>query len=305
MDATGDPSRPENNSATTLPPQIVDRSGKISVPFAGDIQVEGLTLREIRHEIESKLAKRALEPQAIVSLPETGAGTVTVLGDAVTVSSAVKLRATGDRILEVIGRSGGIKVQEYETLVSLQRGNKRGTIYYPKLVRDPKENIYVQPGDIISVSRYQRKFEAFGALVSLVQTQGLTGQFTFESEHLSLGEALSKTGGLLDSRADALEVYLYRMETRETLRSIGVDLAPFRLSQQSIPTIYRVSLGDPSGFFLTHRFPMRDKDIIYVPNAKSVEVAKFFDNVRTITGGVSGITGDAYATTYPAHAVGH
>lgn len=304
LNAPGDSSRPDNNTATKVPPQIVDQSGKISVPFAGDVEVKGLTLREIRHKIESNLAKRALEPQAIVSLPETGTGTVTVLGDAVTTSSAVKLRASGDRILEVIGRSGGIKVQEYETLISLQRGNKRGTIYYPKLVRDPKENIYVQPGDIISVTRYQRKFGAFGALLSLVQTQGLTGQFNFESEHLSLGEALSKTGGLLDSRADAVEVYLYRMEARETLRSIGVDLKPFRSSQRLIPTIYRVNLSDPSGFFLTQRFPMRDKDIIYAANAKSVEVAKFFDHVRTVTGGVAGITGDVYATTHPAHAVG-
>ncbi len=298
-----DPARRGNNYVA-LPPQAVDQAGRISVPFAGEVPVVGLTLQEIRREIESRLAKRALEPQAIVTLPDLGTGSVTVIGDATTAAN-MRLRASGDRILEVIARSGGSRVPEHETVVSLQRGGHQATIYYPTLLSSPRENVYVQPGDIVTVSRYQRKFAAFGALSSGAVTSGLTGQFPFESERMSLQEALSRTGGLSDSRADAVEVYLYRVEERETLDAMGAKLKAFKKEQRLIPTIYRLNLRDPSGFFLAQRFQMRDKDIIYVANARSVEVTKFFDYIGAITGGVAGIAGDVLDTRNSIRALLH
>ncbi len=300
-----DPSQRQGSNQASVPPQVVDQSGKISVPFAGDIAVTGMTLREIRREIESRLAKRSLEPQAIVSLPETGAGNITVVGDGVgsAATGNVRLRPTGDRVLEVLGRAGGIRYPGYETYVSLQRRNRVATIYYPNLIASPQENIYVQPGDIINVGHYQRRYAAFGALNLVGQTMGLTGQFPFNGEHLSLQEALSATGGLSDTRADAFEVYLYRSEEPRTLRLIDVDLKQFGPGQRLIPTIYRLNLRDPSGFFLAQHFMMRDKDIIYVANSRSVEVAKFFDYLHTVTGGVATVTEDISSARAAARAI--
>jgi polysaccharide export outer membrane protein len=52
----------------TLPSQAVDARGLFTVPFAGDIKAAGRPLSEIRHEIETKLAKRAIEPRVEVAL---------------------------------------------------------------------------------------------------------------------------------------------------------------------------------------------------------------------------------------------
>jgi polysaccharide export outer membrane protein len=41
---------------------------------------------------------------------------------------------------------------------------------------------------------------------------------------------------------------------------------------------------------------MRNKDVIYVSNADSVEVVKFLDYLRAITSTVSGVAGDAVLT---------
>jgi len=67
----------------TLPSQMVDRSGTISVPFAGQVPAAGQSLPEIQREIESRLANRAIEPQVIVTFAEQNATEVSVVGDVV------------------------------------------------------------------------------------------------------------------------------------------------------------------------------------------------------------------------------
>jgi polysaccharide export outer membrane protein len=52
----------------TLPLLVVDAKGILAIPFAGDIKAAGRPLSEIRREIETNLAKRAIEPGVEVAL---------------------------------------------------------------------------------------------------------------------------------------------------------------------------------------------------------------------------------------------
>jgi polysaccharide export outer membrane protein len=97
---------------------------------------------------------------------------------------------------------------------------------------------------------------------------------------------------LSDLRADARQVFLYRLEDREILTAMKVKLDRFPASQRLIPTVYRANFRDPSSFFVGQRFPMRHKDVIYVANADSVEVVKFLNYLRAITSTVSGVAVD-------------
>jgi len=276
----------------TLPPQHVDQTRIISVPYAGDILAAGRTVKEIEEDIRSKLANRAIEPQIIVSLVERNATQVAVVGDVINGANKFQIQLGGERILDMISRAGGIKYPGYESFVTLQRGKRKATVYFPTLVRNSAENIYVAPGDTLYVYREQQKYVALGALALVGQTQGLTAQFTFDQERLSLNEGVAKAGGLLDTRADPRQVFLYRLEYRESLEKMGVDLTKFPHEQQFIPTVYRTNFRDPSSFFSAQQFQMRHKDIIYVSNADSVEVVKFLDYISAITGTVSGVAGD-------------
>lgn len=280
----------------TLPAQPIDTSGIITVPYAGAIRVLGRTTREIERDIEGKLASRAVEPQVVVSLVEHNSSSVTVIGEGVTAANRLKLTGTGERILDIISRAGGTRYPAYELFVTLQRGNRRATVHFPRLVEDLRENIRVAPGDTIYAFRNQQKFVAVGAIGSTGQTSGLTGQFAFEQERLSLNEALAKAGGLQDSRADPSQVFLYREEHRETLEAMGVNLAKFPPGQQWIATVYRANFRDPSSFIFAGRFPMRHRDLIYVANSDATEMVKFLTYVRTITSTVSGVAGDAVLT---------
>jgi polysaccharide export outer membrane protein len=289
----------------TLPPQLIDRSGNITVPFAGQIKAAGQTLTEIQKDIETRLANRAIEPQAIVTLAEQNATEVSVVGDVINAAVRFKVRPGGDRVLDIISRAGGLRYPGYEIFVTLQRGRKRATVYFPTLINNPAENVFVAPGDVLYVYREQQRFVAVGALGIGGQTTGLTNQLNFEQERLSLNEAIARAGGLLDERANARQVFLYRLEYRETLDALKVDLTKFPASQRLVPTVYRANFRDPSAFFFAQGFPMRHKDIIYVTNADSVEVVKFLDYIRAITSTVAGVSVDAVTIRNPNTGTGN
>jgi polysaccharide biosynthesis/export protein len=280
----------------TFPSQTVDRSGMIAVPYGGEVRAAGRSIPEIQRDIEQKLASRAIEPQALVTMVEQNATEVAVVGDVVNGANKFRIRQGGERVLDIISRAGGLRYPGYELFVTLQRDNRRATVYFPVLVNGPTENVYVAPGDIIYIYREQQKYVAVGALAGSGQTSGVTGQYAFDQEKLSLNEAVAKAGGLLDTRANPGQVFLYRMEQRETLLAMGVNLQKFPPGQKFIPTVYRANFRDPSSFFFAQGFPMRHKDVIYTSNADSVEVTKFLNFVRTITSTVSGVSGDAVLT---------
>ena len=272
----------------TLPNQTIGRSGTINVPYGGRIKVSGRTILDVERAIEKKLAERAIEPQVLVSLVEQNAAAVAVVGDALGGANRFKVTGAGERLLDMISRAGGIRFAGHEVFVTVQRRGRKATVHFPRLIRNPKENLYAMPGDTIYVFRRQRKFIALGALGSTGQTEGLTGQFAFQQERLSLNEALAKAGGLQDNRANPAQVFVYRVEYRKAVEAMGVDLSKFDPDQRLIPVVYRANFRDPFSFFVAQKMEIRDKDLIYAANSDSTEVVKFLDYIRVITSTVSG-----------------
>ncbi|WP_246191368.1 polysaccharide biosynthesis/export family protein [Aureimonas leprariae] len=272
-------SRPGN--FVTLPQQTIDRSGAISVPYAGRIKVLGRTTGEVQAEIESLLANRAIEPQVLITIVNNRSSEVAVLGD-VNAPAKLDISQAGERVLDMISRAGGLSTPGVETYVTLQRRGKEGTVLFSELINHPDENIYVRPGDTIYVNRERRTYLAFGA-------SGLNGRIDFEESDLTLGEALGKAGGLLDARADPGQVFLYRMVDRATLQRMRIDVSRFRGT--TVPVVFRANLRDPAAFFAVQKFRMADKDILYVANSDSTELLKFLNVVTTVTG-----SGSSFAT---------
>jgi polysaccharide biosynthesis/export protein len=158
----------------------------------------------------------------------------------------------------------------------LERNGRREAVPFAALVYDRADNIYTHPLDTIYLYRQPQTFLAFGA----VRTAG--SQISFDQWRLSLAEAVSKAGGLNDTQADPGAMFLYRGETREVAARLGVDVSGF--DGPIIPVIYNINFRDPAGYFLATRFEMRNKDVIYVSNAVSVEVTKFLNYLNTING---------------------
>ena len=266
--------------SVTIPEQVVARDGGISVPFADRVPVAGRLPVEVQRTIEQRLAEKAIEPQVIVTVTKSLTNSATVTGELVS-GARVPLSLKGDRLLDLIAAVGGAKAPVYETFVRLSRDGVTATIPMESLVADPAENIYVQPGDVLTLVRLPQSFTAFGAT-------GANAQIPFPSEKMTLVEALAKAGGLQDLRSDPAGVFLFRFEPPRIISKLGrpqLKTGP----DGSSPVVYRLDLRDARSYFLAQRFPIEDKDIIYVANADLNELQKFFTLLNTLTGPV--ITG--------------
>lgn len=270
-------SRPGNY--ITLPKQTIDRDGNITVPYAGKIKAANRPVDQVQLEIASRLANRAIEPQVVISIDQSRSMEASVLGDVKT-PKKVELSPAGERILDLISEAGGLSAPGTETTITLQRRGRSVTIPYDVISKKSAENIYAQPGDTLIVNRERRTFLAFGVT-------GESGRYDFDDSDLTLGDALAKAGGLLDDKAEPQSVLVYRIVDKDFLNKIGVNTHGF--TSKEVPVIFRANLRDPSGFFMAQKFPMQNKDVIYVSTSPSVEFLKFLTIVNSATSSASNI----------------
>lgn len=263
----------------SIPDQEVDRTGSITVPYAaenndgGVIKVHKLRPIEVQAEIERRLADRAIEPQVIVTIVNRTSNLYSVLGD-VNDPGRYNVTQGGIRVLDAIGAAGGPRGAPYNTLVTLQRSGNSATARLSTLLEEPENNIFVQPNDIISLEKEERYINVFGAL-------NTSSRIAFDEETLSVADVIAESGGLDDARSDPSSVLIYRNESRETLKRMGANLEDFPLTGD-IPTVYRVDLKRPSGFFLAQKMPLRNRDMMYVSNHPLTNLSKVLSILRDI-----------------------
>ncbi|MEG8219532.1 polysaccharide export protein [Sphingomonas sp. HH69] len=260
----------------TLPDQIINADGMITVPFAGQIAVVGRTTKQVERDIVQRLRGKAHMPQVMVSFARSATATATIVGE-VDRSSVMPLSGKGERILDAIAIAGGSKQPVNKVTIQLSRGSQVQSIPLETIIRDPRQNVILAPGDIVTAYYQPLSFTALGAT-------GQNKEVPFESTGLNLAEALGRSGGLDGQTANPSGGFLFRFEDA---RALGLDPAnpvrqtpkgPVRVSidpQGRVPVIYRFNLKDPATFFAAQKFPMRDKDIIYVSTAPLVDVSRF------------------------------
>lgn len=276
-------SRPGNY--VTLPNQTVARDGTITVPYAGRIRVTGLPIERVQQLIQNKLESRAIEPQVQITQVANKAAQVSVLGD---INSPRKVDiSAGEKVLDAIADAGGLASPQQEAYVTLLRAGRQAGVSYQALVQDPALNIYLVAGDTLSIVRQRRTFLAFGALTS-------TGAIDFSDEDLSLADAIGKAGGLIDSRAEPGEVYVFRRMPRQTVAATGAEISG--LDGEQIPVILRANLRDPSAIFAISQLKLQDKDVVYVSNSSSYELTKFLDVLNVVSASGAAVPIDAVGT---------
>ncbi len=249
-----------------LPQQTVDRDGRIKVPYVGEVSVVGKRPSEIAKTIEQGLTGKSIDPQVLITLPQQTSASVVVVGD-LTGAGRVNLNVKGDRLLEVIAQAGGIKASPHETFVRVTRGQRSATMQLTAVLAKPNENIFMQPGDTVYVSRRPQTFTALGAVKG-------AGEVAIDREDFTVAEAVGSSGGLIDTQADPSGVFIFRYEQADVVRAFNPE-SPFLSGNKLVPVIYRLNLKDPSGYFIARAFPIRAGDIVYVANAPGVEFTKF------------------------------
>ncbi len=87
--------------ASTLPLQIVEADGTITVPYVGRVRIAGRTPAQAATIIQSGLDKETVRPQVVVSLVNNVANTVSVGGE-VNKASLMPLTLRGERLLDAV-----------------------------------------------------------------------------------------------------------------------------------------------------------------------------------------------------------
>jgi len=256
---------------TTFPEQMVSSEGTINMPFAGRVPVSGHSPQWIEDEIAQRLKNKANQPQVLVRVIRNATSTVTVIGEVAT-SARMPLTARGERLLDALAASGGVRQPVNKMTMQLTRGNQVQALPLEALIRDPKQNIMLQPGDVITALFQPLSFTVLGAT-------GKNEEVNFETQGISLAQALARAGGLNDMSADARGVFIFRFEEASAL---DWPSPPVATPEGKVPVIYQLDLKDPSAFFVAQSFPVQNKDVLYVSNAPAAELQKFLNIVTSV-----------------------
>jgi polysaccharide export outer membrane protein len=264
---------PTPSIATTLPEQPVDGEGCITVPFAGRVPAAGKTLPDIAAEIKLRLAKKANQPEVVVLLSRNLSSTVTVVGE-VTTSMRVPLTAARERLLDALASAAGVKQPVNKTTIQVTRGDMVYSLPLETIIQDPKQNVALQAGDVITALYQPLSFTALGA-------SGKNDEINFETQGISLAQALARSGGLVDSRSNPSGVFVFRLESNSATGTSG-EAATRTRAPGLIPVVYHIDLKDPRSLFWIQDFPIKDKDVLYVSNAPEAELQKFLNLLFTL-----------------------
>lgn len=271
----------QTSKSASFPSVVVDRKGTISLPYAGVIKVAGRTPQAVQKQIIKRLEGQAIRPQVMVSTVKNEHNTIVVNGD-VAKPGRYPISLEGNRLLDVIAAAGGTKFPARETYVTFIRGKKRAIQLVTSIIDDPNENIYVARGDRVYLSHDPKRYTVLGAVTK-------PGIYVFQSAKINVLEAVASAGGLLDSRADASGLFVFRYESPRTLDQIGVGYK--RVIGDRVPTIYRIDMSHAKSYFYAQSFLLQDKDSVFVSNAKSVEISKVLKVLNLATSSVGNIVG--------------
>jgi len=247
-----------------LPSQMVTPEGTITMPFAGRIPVTGQSTQQIEESIIKRLRGKANQPQVLVRLARNSASTITIVGD-VNNSTLMPLTPKGERLLDALATGGGTKQAINRTAIQLSRGNTTAMMPLDAIIRDPRQNIALLPGDVVTALFQSQSFMVLGAT-------GKNDEIPLEAQGISLAQALARSGGLNDARADARGVFVFRFEDAGV---VDAGRLPKKPANGVVPVVYQIDFRDPAAFFVTQNFPVQDRDVIYVANAPAAEFAKF------------------------------
>ena len=262
----------ETSHATTLPEQMVDDEGTIEVPFAGRIEAAGKTLETIQSEIVSRLTGKANQPQVIVRRTRNLSANATVVGEVAT-STRVPLVPGNERLLDALAAAGGVRQPVTKMTIQVTRANSVYSLPLETIIRDPQQNVALMPGDVITALFQPYSFMTLGAT-------GKNDEVNFETQGITLAQALARSGALIDQRSNPKGVFVFRFEP---VSALSWPRQPVKATPEGmVPVVFRIDLTQPSSFFVIQSFPIENRDVLYVSNAPVNELQKFLNLLFTV-----------------------
>lgn len=234
------------------------QSGKMFVPYVGQIQASGQSVETLRRQITVALQDQTPDPQVALSrVPGSGAS-VTLMG-AVGQQGVMPIEVNTGTLSAMIAKAGGPTEKMEEVMVEVERGKTRGRARLSYIVEDPSQDVALRPGDRITLVKDDQSITVLGAA-------GAQARVPVAHHDYRLIDLLGEVGGLNGNFANARGVFIYRTEP---------------LAGADRQVVIRFDLSEPAGIFAARAFRMRDQDTVYVSEAPIRNAQKI---ITTITG---------------------
>ncbi|MDH0615225.1 polysaccharide export protein [Agrobacterium sp. GD03871] len=258
---------PTQSKTLNLGRFTVDQSGSVNIPFVGKQRVVDSTPEGLQSQVVAGLKGSAVNPQAVVTVVDKPTSAV-MLSGAVKNPGKITLTARQERVLDALNQAGGPTVAAGAATVTVVRGSQRASAPLDRVMREDRQNIRLSPDDQIMIDGDAASYTALGAFKS-------AGEFQFEAGKLTLAQAVGRAGGLLDDRADARNVYVFRNEIVQVpAATVSGAKGPAATATTMRPVIYHVNMRDASSIALMQLFQMQKGDVLYASNAPLVDSAK-------------------------------
>lgn len=242
-----------SSSAEHLPAVRVDDYGYIRVPFVGRLKAAGHTASELQNMIRNGLRGMSQDPQVMVSIQESITNSVILAGE-IGRPGRLVLSTNHESLVDAIALAGGYKGEAKDAVARVQRDGQTFEIRLSDLLDTPADDIRVAPGDRITLLSRPQSFSVLGA-------PNRAEEIVFPRAHLTLAEAVARAGGANPNAGDAGAIFVFRYVPQ----SDGSSRA----------TVYHLNMMKPGAYLLSQHFVMRDRDLLYVGNARANQLTKF------------------------------
>jgi polysaccharide export outer membrane protein len=218
----------------------VDHHGAIQFPYAGQVQVSGLTEEGARNVLARKLAKYIAAPNVTLRIQAFRSKRVYLDGE---VKNA-GVQAINDlpmTLVEALNRAGGLLPTADQSRIGIERGERRYSINLRELVQKGVNpgTLMLAHGDVVRVpSREESKVFVSGEVVA-------PRALTMHDGRLTLNEALGESGGVSPLSGDARQIYVVRKTPQRT-------------------RVFQLDARLTSSMAMAESFELRPKDIVFV-----------------------------------------
>ncbi|MEF8943523.1 MAG: polysaccharide biosynthesis/export family protein [Desulfohalobiaceae bacterium] len=264
----------------------VSADGTIFYPYAGSIQVAGLTTEQVRQKLMRKLAPYIDEPQVSVRVVGFESKKTYITG-AVKKPGTQPITSTPLTVMDAINQAGGLIPQGSEERVGsgqkaiLTRDGERYIIDIQDLYSTGEENFLLRDGDVLYVqNNRENKVFVLGEVNRQTSVRMNKGELT-------LAEALSQAEWFDLERANTGGVYVIRGVPQERSSDVGGRTSDVghrtsdngRADLRVIPRIYQLDASAVSSLILADRFRLQPRDVIYVASSGLVPWNRFVNQI--------------------------
>lgn len=251
--------------AEKLPPARIDDNGDILLPYTGRLHVAGRTLADIATQIRASLRGISQNPQVLVALREAITNSV-IVGGEVTRPGRLVLPTNRETLSDAIALAGGYRGNARDLAVRVTRAGTTSEFRLSALLTGPERDARVYPGDRISILSAPRSFSVMGA-------PGRVEQLPFSAASVSLAEAIATAGGANPSLGDPEAIFVFR---------IVPDAPAPDGTRKERGVVYHVNMMKAGGYLIAQRFAMRDKDVLYIGNARANQPSKLIQIISQL-----------------------